>query len=90
MGERLWEVSQGLAGRSDLLGIQADVVGVGEHLLEHQPSLGHPARAGERFDVPERAQVERAFVSVQTVAAVGGVTAYQTVADEVLTDAVEG
>ena len=40
-----------LSGAADLLGIQAYVVDVGEHLLERQP----------RLDVPERARREGAF-----------------------------
>src|SRR5687768_7405689 len=46
MGERLREVPELLAGGADLLGVEAEVVGVGEHLLERQPGLVHPARAG--------------------------------------------
>ena len=47
----LGEVPLPLSCAADLLGIQAYVVGVGEHLLERQP----------RLDVPERARQEGAF-----------------------------
>ena len=47
-----------LAGEPDLLGVQAQVVGVGEHLLEGQPRLLEPAGAGQRVDVPEGADRE--------------------------------
>src|SRR4029453_5049903 len=39
VGERLGEVAQLLTGLADLLGVQPQVVGVGEHLLEGQPGL---------------------------------------------------
>jgi hypothetical protein len=40
------EVPDLLAGQGDLLGEQADVVGIGEHLLERQPGVVEPpARA---------------------------------------------
>jgi hypothetical protein len=46
LGQRLGEVPLLLSGAADLLGIQAHVVGVGEHLLERQPRLvQRPARA---------------------------------------------
>jgi len=45
-----------LSGAADLLGIQAYVVGAGEHLLERQPRLVEAPGAGERLDVPERAR----------------------------------
>jgi hypothetical protein len=45
VGEGLREVAERLAGRADLLGVQPEVVGVGEHLLEDRPaSLTRPAR----------------------------------------------
>jgi hypothetical protein len=50
-----------LPGAADLLGIQACVVGVGEHLLERQPRLVEAPGPGERLDVPERARRGRAF-----------------------------
>jgi hypothetical protein len=39
VGERLGEVSLLLAGAADLLRVEAEVVGVGEHLLEREPCL---------------------------------------------------
>ena len=56
VGERLREVADLLSGGVDLFGVEADVVGVGQHLRERQPSLVEPPRAGERIDVEERAQ----------------------------------
>src|SRR6201984_563412 len=35
----LWEVSQRFATRTGLLGVQAEVVGVGQHLLEDEAGL---------------------------------------------------
>ena len=41
-----------VAGRAtDLLGVEPQVVGGGQHLLEHQPRLVNAAGAGERLDV---------------------------------------
>ena len=50
-----------LSGAADLLGIQAYVVGAGEHLLERQPRLVEAPGAGERLDLTERARRESAF-----------------------------
>ena len=63
MAERLREVTELLAGGADLLRIQAQVVGVGVHLLEDQPRLVEPPGAGESVHVPERAQGEGALVA---------------------------
>jgi len=61
VGQRLGEVPWLLSGAADLLGIQAYVVGVGEHLLEREPRLVEAPGAGERLAVPERARREGAF-----------------------------
>src|SRR5215213_107557 len=37
VGEGLREVAQGLAAGTDLLGVEPEVVGVAEHLLEDEP-----------------------------------------------------
>src|SRR5215213_9981979 len=37
--ERLWEVAKGLAGVTDLLGVQPEVVGVGDPLLQGEACL---------------------------------------------------
>src|SRR5689334_16247177 len=67
MAERLREIAELTAGAVDLLGVQAEVVGVGEHLLEDQPRLVQPTGTAQRIDVPERAQRERALVAGQPV-----------------------
>src|ERR1700760_1408831 len=46
VAEGLREVAELLAGSVDLLGEQAEVVGVGVHLLEYQPGLVQPASPG--------------------------------------------
>src|SRR6266851_8466990 len=61
VGEGLREVSQRLSRRANLLGVEPEMVGVGEHLFEDHPSLPDSAGPGERLDIPERAQVERAL-----------------------------
>src|SRR5215217_4953841 len=65
--EGLREVAQGLAAGSDLLRVEAEVVGVAEHLLEDEPGFFQPPRARERLDKPERAQVERTFLAHESV-----------------------
>ena len=52
---------------ADLFGEEADVVGVGQHLLEREPRVVQATGAGEGVDVPERADRERAFGSLQAV-----------------------
>jgi hypothetical protein len=42
--ERLWEVAELLTREPDLLCVQADVVRIGEHLLEGEAGLLEPAR----------------------------------------------
>ena len=67
VAEGLREVPQLLAGTADLLGVQAEVVGVGMHLLERQPGVVEPPGPGQGIDVPERAQGEGALVAGQPV-----------------------
>src|SRR5215467_6110672 len=73
VAERLWEVAQLLPGAADLLRIQPQMVGVGEHLLEDKPRLIQPPRAGQGVDVPERAQGEGALIPGQPVGGGGRV-----------------
>src|SRR5262249_4915452 len=88
--ERLGEVSELLAARADLLGVEAEVVRVREHLLEGQPRLVHPAGARERLDVPEAADRERPLVAVEPVRRRGRVVAVdEAVGDELASDRVE-
>src|SRR5215216_2889644 len=61
VGERLGEVAQLLPGLADLLGVQAQVVGVGEHLLEDQPGLLQASRTGQRIHIPEGTDREGAL-----------------------------
>src|SRR5262249_32734418 len=66
--ERLREVAQRLPGRSDLLGVQPQVAGVGKHLLENEARLLHPACARQRLHQPECAHIERPLSASQPVA----------------------
>src|SRR5262245_14661176 len=59
VGERLREVPQVLAAGTQLLAVEADVVGVAQHLLEEEPGLLEIARPGDALDEPERAHRER-------------------------------
>ena len=83
MGKGLREVAQGLAGVPDLLGVEAEVVGVAEHLLEHQARFVHTPGARQRLDEPERAQAERAFFAREAVGGLLDVVAvHEAVGDE--------
>src|SRR5271155_1515325 len=78
MRERLREVAQRLAAGAGLLGVEAEVVGVTEHLLEEQPSVFQsrrvrPAGTGERLDQPEGAHVEGSLAARQPVRGNGGI-----------------
>src|SRR5919107_4323943 len=61
MSQRLREITQGLAGGSDLLGVQAEVVGVGEQLLKSEAGVVETACTGQAFDEPKGADVEGAL-----------------------------
>src|SRR5438105_3686127 len=67
MAEGLREVAELLTGAADLLGEQAQVVGVGLHLLERKPGVVEPPGPGQGVDIPERAQREGALVARQAV-----------------------
>ena len=72
MGKGLGEVAQALAAVAGFLGVQAQMVGVAEHLFENQPGLIQGLRvvaAGPAHGLhqPESADVERAFVAHQPV-----------------------
>src|SRR6056297_2838865 len=72
VGERLREVAERLSERSGLFGEEAEMVGVSEHLLEHEPRLVEPRRvigtcACERLDEPEAADVEGSLLTVESV-----------------------
>src|SRR5215471_2064065 len=91
VAERLREVAKLLPGGADLLRIQAQVVGVGEHLFEDQPGLLQPPGAGQGVDVPERAQGERAFVAGQPVGGGGRVVPVdQAVGDQLAVHRLQG
>src|SRR5690606_37897233 len=67
VGGGLREVGDRPPGRVDLLGVEAEVVPVGEHLREREAGLVEPPRAGERVDVEERAEREGALRARQPV-----------------------
>ena len=58
MAERLRKVAERLARRRDLLGKQAQRIGVGQHFLEDQPRVADLARPRQRLDEPESAHRE--------------------------------
>jgi signal transduction histidine kinase len=89
MGQRLREVAQRLSGGADLLGVKTEMVGVGEHFLEDGPGFLEPPGAGERLDIPERAEVEGALTVGDTVVAGDRVPGDQAVGGELGADPVQ-
>src|SRR5262249_19544705 len=75
VAERLREVAKLLAGRTDLLREKAQVVSVGQHLLADQAPFLQTAGAGQRVDVPERADGKGPLVAAQPVRGGAGVVA---------------
>ena len=80
MRERLREVTQRLAAGTGLLRIEAEMVGVAEHLLEQETGVFETLRVGapgprQSLDQPERTHVERAFGAFQPVGSLAGVIA---------------
>ena len=76
MRKGLRKVSKGFAAMPGFFGIQTEMVGVGEHLFEHQPRVVQEgviksAGSGQRLDQPERAHIEGALVATQTVGCLG-------------------
>src|SRR3569832_814244 len=72
VGEGLRKVSERFADRSGLFGIESEVVGIPEHLLEDQPGAVEllavePAGAGHRLHQPEGAHIERSLHLVESV-----------------------
>src|SRR5215470_5491448 len=68
VSERLREVTQRFATRTRLLGVQAEVVRVGQHLLEDEAGLLGAARPGQCFHQPERTHIERPLAPSQAIA----------------------
>src|SRR6185437_4764823 len=67
MGEGLREVPLLLAGQADLLREQAQVVGIGRHLLESETRLFEPTRTSERIHIPVGSDRERTLMAEQTI-----------------------
>src|SRR5436309_11218957 len=81
--ERLREVAELFSGRPDLLGEQAEVVRVRQHLLEREASVLEAAGPSQRVDVPERTDRERPFGAAKAVRGRGRVVSiHEAVRDE--------
>ncbi len=61
MGEGLGEISEGFSGGPDPLRVQANVISVGERLLQDEPRFFQPAGFRETLHQPERAGAEAAL-----------------------------
>src|SRR5687768_6366599 len=88
--ECLREVPQQLSRRPDFLGIQTEVVRVGEHFLENEARLVHSTGPSERLHVPERADGEGPLVPLEPVRrGLDVVPVDETVGDQLPRDRVE-
>src|SRR5215217_5519009 len=56
-----------LAGGTDFLGVETEVVGERAHLLKRQPRLLESLRASQCADVPERADGERSLRATEPI-----------------------
>src|SRR5215211_5845882 len=86
------EVAQSFSTRPDLLGVEAKVVGVGEHLLQGEAGLVEAPGAGKALHKPEGTEAEAPFLALQ---AVGGgfllpVAVHERVVGQLLLYTVEG
>ena len=63
MCEGLRKVAEVLAPRAEFFGIEPEMVGVADHLLEEEARSVHVARARKALDEPERAHVEGALLA---------------------------
>src|ERR1700734_2805851 len=86
VSEGLGEIAERLARVAYLLREQAQVVAVGEHLLEDAPGLVRAAGPGQGLDVPERAEAEGALAVGDAVVAGDGVPVDQAVGDQLVAD----
>ena len=86
--EGLGEIAESLSARAGLLGVEVEMVGVAEHLLEDQPCALQaravvPTGARERLHQPERTDVEGALLALEPVRGVlDVVTIDQAVRDQ--------
>ena len=80
MSKCLWEVAQCLAAGTGLFRVQAEMIGIAEHLLEEKPRVFEPGRVGaagprESLHQPERAHVECPFPARKPVGRGRGIVA---------------
>src|SRR5215207_2359999 len=92
VGKGLGEVAQRLAPRPNLLGVEAEVVGIGEHLLQGEAGLVEAASLRQALDEPEGAEAEAPLVAPETVwgGFLGLVAVHERVVGELFLNAVEG
>src|SRR5918995_3517588 len=87
MGERLWEVAEGLTGvRVDLLGEEADIVGVPQQAVEGVPRAADILAPCPAFDRPEAADAEGALAGRQAIVHRGRVASDQGTTAELVVD----
>src|SRR5215210_1052739 len=85
------EVAQCFPRVAYLFGIQPEVVGVGEHLLQSESGLIEASSPGEALHQPERADTESTLIVRRTViCGLSLVALYEHVVGQLLLHAVEG
>src|SRR5258706_8744918 len=67
MGKRLWKVPQNFTSGPNLLGIQSNVVGVGQHLLENQACLLETTCTRQGLDQPESTDAKGSFLAPKAI-----------------------
>ena len=61
------EISEMFASGPEFFGVEADVIGVTEHLLENEAGLLRIAGAGETFRIPEGSHAEGYFLARKSI-----------------------
>src|SRR5579872_552999 len=88
MGKRLREIPEMLAFESQLLRIEAQVIGISEHLFKIKSRLFQQARAGKTLHIPESAHRKRSFPAREAIRGshLRAVPVDEGVGDQVLLD----
>jgi hypothetical protein len=92
VGKGLGKVAEVFTTWSEFLGIEPEVIGIAEGLVEQESGLLEIAGTGDALDVPERAHGEGAFVAAESVVSgfLSVIAEDEGILDEDLFDAAKG